>query len=58
MVLDTMMHAPQSYFDKTDSGTILNLFSQDMTLVDTPLPAAMIITLQGRETHPYTNDHC
>ncbi|PWY76119.1 P-loop containing nucleoside triphosphate hydrolase protein [Aspergillus sclerotioniger CBS 115572] len=46
-LLQTVIRAPQSYFDKTDSGTILNLFSQDMTLVDSALPISMIITLQG-----------
>ncbi|MCJ1356858.1 MAG: hypothetical protein MMC33_006854 [Icmadophila ericetorum] len=41
------MLAPQSFFDKTDTGVTINRFSQDMTLVDTPLPAALIISMQA-----------
>jgi ATP-binding cassette subfamily C (CFTR/MRP) protein 1 len=47
ILLTTVMHAPQSFFDKTDSGITLNRFSQDMTLVDGTLPGAVIISLQG-----------
>ncbi|RAK74447.1 putative multidrug resistance protein [Aspergillus fijiensis CBS 313.89] len=46
-LIDTVTHATQSYFDTIDSGVILNLFSQDMSLVDAMLPASMIITLQA-----------
>ncbi|PYH48029.1 putative multidrug resistance protein [Aspergillus saccharolyticus JOP 1030-1] len=47
ILIDTVTRATQSYFNRADSGTILNLFSQDMTLVDAMLPASMIITLQA-----------
>ncbi|OJJ96983.1 hypothetical protein ASPACDRAFT_1882742 [Aspergillus aculeatus ATCC 16872] len=46
-LIDTVTRATQSYLDKVDSGVILNLFSQDMSLVDAMLPASMIITLQA-----------
>lgn len=47
-LLETVMRAPLSFFTKTDSGTTLNRFSQDMTLIDGDLPGAyveVIITL-------------
>jgi ATP-binding cassette subfamily C (CFTR/MRP) protein 1 len=47
ILLDTVMHAPQYFLDKNDTGVILNRFSQDMSLVDSSLPAAVIITMQG-----------
>ena len=47
ILLDATMLAPQSFFDKTDTGVTINRFSQDMTLVDTPLPAALIISMQA-----------
>ena len=47
ILLRTVMHAPQSFFDKTDRGVTLNRFSQDMSLVDNLLPVGAIITLQG-----------
>lgn len=40
ILLTTVMGAPQSFFDETDSGLILNRFSQDMTLIDASLPGA------------------
>ncbi|KAF8857368.1 putative multidrug resistance protein [Acephala macrosclerotiorum] len=43
ILLDSVMQAPQSFFDKTDSGIILNRFSQDMTLIDGSLPAAAVM---------------
>lgn len=52
ILLQTMFHAPQSFFDKTDSGILLNRFSQDMSLVDGPLPVGVIITLQGESLTP------
>ncbi|KAK8091117.1 multidrug resistance protein [Apiospora phragmitis] len=38
ILLRTVMHAPMRFFSTTDSGLILNRFSQDMTLVDVVLP--------------------
>lgn len=39
--LDTVISAPLRFFAITDTGTITNLFSQDMTLVDGRLPMAL-----------------
>ncbi|ETS81802.1 hypothetical protein PFICI_06804 [Pestalotiopsis fici W106-1] len=43
-ILEVTMHAPMSYFVSTDVGQLVNRFSQDMTLVDFPLPIAMMQT--------------
>ncbi|KAJ5936393.1 hypothetical protein N7454_005028 [Penicillium verhagenii] len=40
--LQTMISAPLRFFYQTDTGTITNLFSQDMTLIDGELPEALI----------------
>ncbi|KAH7420082.1 putative multidrug resistance protein, partial [Cadophora sp. MPI-SDFR-AT-0126] len=40
ILLTAVMGAPQSFFDETDSGLVLNRFSQDMTLIDASLPGA------------------
>ncbi|PVH85137.1 putative multidrug resistance protein [Cadophora sp. DSE1049] len=40
ILLTSVMGAPQSFFDETDSGLVLNRFSQDMTLIDASLPGA------------------
>ncbi|KAI1078186.1 ABC transporter [Whalleya microplaca] len=46
-VLETVIRAPLSYFSKTDSGSILNRFSQDLELVDKKLPSAVsTVTVQ------------
>ncbi|PSR78566.1 hypothetical protein BD289DRAFT_118215 [Coniella lustricola] len=42
--LSTTIMAPLRFFTTTDNGVITNLFSQDMTLVDSDLPLAMINT--------------
>ncbi|KAI0602863.1 ATPase-like protein [Biscogniauxia sp. FL1348] len=39
--LDTVIKAPLKFFTKTDTGAVINLFSQDMTLVDNELPIAL-----------------
>ncbi|TWU72156.1 hypothetical protein ED733_003640 [Metarhizium rileyi] len=41
-VLETTMRAPLRFFSTTDSGEILNRFSQDMELIDMELPSTMI----------------
>lgn len=41
------MGAPQSFFDETDSGLVLNRFSQDMTLIDASLPGAAAMCFSG-----------
>ncbi|KAL9106441.1 MAG: hypothetical protein Q9227_008529 [Pyrenula ochraceoflavens] len=39
--LSTVMSAPFTFFTTTDTGVIINLFSQDMTLIDNELPVAL-----------------
>ena len=46
-LLDRVMSAPLSFFDTTDSGVTVNRSSQDMSLVDSKLPAARVQTLDG-----------
>ena len=41
-LLQTVLNAPLSFFTRTDIGTIINRFSQDMTLVDGELPFSYI----------------
>ncbi|WYZ43992.1 hypothetical protein EsH8_VII_000428 [Colletotrichum jinshuiense] len=43
-VLKAALAAPLSFFVKTDAGVIINRFSQDMNLVDLPLPIAFMLT--------------
>ncbi|KAG5755486.1 hypothetical protein H9Q70_001894 [Fusarium xylarioides] len=43
--LTTLIHAPLSFFTQTDTGAITNLFSQDLNLIDTELPDALLNTL-------------
>ncbi|KAE8374500.1 P-loop containing nucleoside triphosphate hydrolase protein [Aspergillus bertholletiae] len=41
-LLSTVLCAPMLYFSQTDSGAILNRFSQDLQLIDMELPVAAI----------------
>lgn len=43
--LDSLLRAPLRFFAKTDTGVITNLFSQDLNLIDTELPDALLNTL-------------
>ena len=43
-LLRTVMTAPLSFFNETETGITLNRFSQDMTLVDGPLPGALMLS--------------
>ncbi len=45
VLLKSVMRAPQSFFDTTDSGITLNRFSQDMTLVDGQLPSSAVMAI-------------
>lgn len=40
--LQTLVKAPLSFFTSTDTGVVTNLFSQDLNLVDTELPNALL----------------
>ncbi|KAI1148901.1 P-loop containing nucleoside triphosphate hydrolase protein [Nemania diffusa] len=44
-ILRTLMRAPLRFFTKTDQGVVTNLFSQDLNLVDTELPNALLNAL-------------
>ncbi|KAK1704894.1 P-loop containing nucleoside triphosphate hydrolase protein [Colletotrichum acutatum] len=46
-VLKAALSAPLSFFVKTDTGVIINRFSQDMNLVDLPLPLAFMLTFDN-----------
>lgn len=50
ILLKTVLHAPMRYFSTTDSGVILNRFSQDMTLVEGVLPTTAFGTFLGKLT--------
>lgn len=43
--LQTLVRAPLSFFTATDTGVVTNLFSQDLNLIDTELPNALLNTL-------------
>ncbi|TVY84375.1 ABC transporter FUM19 [Lachnellula suecica] len=45
--LHTLIRAPLRFFTATDTGVIINLFSQDLNLIDTELPNALLNTLFG-----------
>ncbi|KAH6657100.1 P-loop containing nucleoside triphosphate hydrolase protein [Truncatella angustata] len=45
-ILEATIRAPMSYFVATDVGQLVNRFSQDMTLVDFPLPIALMQTTE------------
>jgi ABC-type multidrug transport system fused ATPase/permease subunit len=46
VVHSTNLHrAPATFFSSTDSGAILNRFSQDMTLIESQLPVGLLLTL-------------
>lgn len=47
LLLEKVMSAPLSFFVTTDTGVTVNRFSQDMSLLDSKLPAAMVQTLDG-----------
>jgi ABC-type multidrug transport system fused ATPase/permease subunit len=42
ILLNSVIHAPLSFFASTDTGVTLNRFAQDMSLVDLPLPIALL----------------
>ncbi|MCJ1360247.1 MAG: hypothetical protein MMC33_010250 [Icmadophila ericetorum] len=46
-LLNAVMRAPQSFFTKTDIGTILNRFSQDMTLIEGSLATTVLLTISN-----------
>ncbi|TVY88460.1 ABC transporter [Lachnellula willkommii] len=47
VLLGSVMGAPQSFFDETDSGVTLNRFSQDMTIIDGQLPISAVLSFSS-----------
>ncbi|KAK4444931.1 ABC multidrug transporter [Podospora aff. communis PSN243] len=47
VLLETVMRAPHAFFSKTDTGSILNRFSQDMTLIENQLPTGVLVTVSN-----------
>ncbi|PHH93023.1 hypothetical protein CDD83_2133 [Cordyceps sp. RAO-2017] len=47
VLLRVVMRAPQSFFSATDSGSILNRFSQDMTIIEGQLPVGVLIAVSN-----------
>ncbi|KAI1504810.1 ABC multidrug transporter [Biscogniauxia marginata] len=43
--LTTLFHAPLRFITATDQGVIINLFSQDLNLIDTELPNGFLNTI-------------
>ncbi|KAL4876404.1 P-loop containing nucleoside triphosphate hydrolase protein [Aspergillus karnatakaensis] len=41
-LLDSVMEAPVAFFSRTDVGVTTNRFSQDMSVIDTELPLALV----------------
>jgi ABC-type multidrug transport system fused ATPase/permease subunit len=48
--LQTLIEAPLNFFTSTDTGVVTNLFSQDLNLVDTELPNALLNLLLNVST--------
>ncbi|PWY69052.1 P-loop containing nucleoside triphosphate hydrolase protein [Aspergillus heteromorphus CBS 117.55] len=49
-LLTATMNAPYSFFTTSDSGTILNRFSQDLSQIDNQLSGALLMTIFGAGT--------
>ncbi|KAK2039144.1 ABC transporter [Colletotrichum somersetense] len=47
ILLRTVMGAPLSFFAASDTGSLINRFSQDLSLVDRDLPIALFTTSSG-----------
>ncbi|KAK7423072.1 hypothetical protein QQZ08_009239 [Neonectria magnoliae] len=46
-LLEAVVNAPLTFFTTTDLGIVVNLFSQDMTLIDGDLPLALLNTVMN-----------
>ncbi|TVY15492.1 ABC transporter FUM19 [Lachnellula arida] len=46
-ILRATMRAPMTFISATDSGSLLNRFTQDMTLMDMQLPMSLLLTTEG-----------
>ncbi|CAG8898199.1 unnamed protein product [Penicillium egyptiacum] len=47
-LLKSVLRAPFSFFQETDSGSIMNRFSQDMQLIDFVLPTTALNFVEGK----------
>jgi len=47
ILLKSMMRAPQSYFSATDTGILVNMFSQDMTQIEMGLAVGCAVFLSS-----------
>ncbi|KAF2012008.1 multidrug resistance-like protein [Aaosphaeria arxii CBS 175.79] len=47
VMIKSVMRAPMSFFSKTDIGSITTRFSQDIQLLDSSLPMAMMVVAGG-----------
>ncbi|EGX89249.1 ATP-binding cassette transporter, putative [Cordyceps militaris CM01] len=45
ILVRTVMHAPQALFTSTDSGVILNRFTQDMTIIEGQLAIGVLVSV-------------
>lgn len=51
--LRTLIRAPLGFLTSTDTGVITNLFSQDLNLIDTELPSALLnVALSVSDIYP------
>jgi ATP-binding cassette, subfamily C (CFTR/MRP), member 1 len=48
VLVKTTFNAPMSFFEYTDTSVLINRFSQDMSLVELPLPIAIRHLLKGK----------
>ncbi|TQS33708.1 hypothetical protein Golomagni_05936, partial [Golovinomyces magnicellulatus] len=44
-LLKTVMRAPPTFYADVDAGSILNRFSQDMSIIETQLPTGVLVTV-------------
>ncbi|KAL4804621.1 putative multidrug resistance-associated protein [Aspergillus unguis] len=55
-LLGSVLRAPFSFFQQTDSGSIVNRFSQDMELIDFALPVTALNFVEGK-LHSFIEDY-
>ncbi|KXH25492.1 ABC transporter, partial [Colletotrichum simmondsii] len=51
-LLQSVMRAPLSFFGSTDTGDLINRFSQDLSHIDRDLPTALFMTSIGEQLLP------
>jgi ATP-binding cassette subfamily C (CFTR/MRP) protein 1 len=48
VLVRTTFNAPMSYFESTDTSILINKFSQDMSLIEMPLPISIWQLMSGK----------